>query len=162
MEVALSACVWKDVVRLKEAERCIFVTWTQTFASNGARLGDVYMCGCARVCVRERLTVLLHAEGHAALQSAVLAAVAVVLIDHTLPRAAARVHEVLADASLEKAFAAFAAHCPVVTTFRTQAEERLMPSVLHFPHRPSIPFYTGCESLQRLNHFTGKSEKRPK
>lgn len=104
MAVTPCTCIWKDVSQWKEVERCVRVC----------------------VCVWDRLTVLFHAEGHAALQSAVLAAVAVMLIDHTLPWAAARVHEVLADASLEKAFAAFTAHCPIVTTFTTNRQKHYL------------------------------------
>lgn len=61
------------------------------------------------------LTVLLHAQGDAALQPAVLAAVPVQLVDGALSGTPARVHQVLPDAALEEALAAFTADRPVVT-----------------------------------------------
>lgn len=69
------------------------------------------------VCLRHKspLTVLLHAQGDAALQPAVLAAVAVQLIDGTLSGSPTRVHQVLPDAALEESFAAFTADRPIVT-----------------------------------------------
>lgn len=62
-----------------------------------------------------RLTVLLHAQGNAALQPAVLAAVPVQLVDGALAGAPARVHQVLPDAALEESLAALTADRPIVT-----------------------------------------------
>lgn len=69
------------------------------------------------MCLRHEslLTVLLHAQGDAALQPAVLAAVSVQLIDGALPRAPARVHQVLPDTALKESFAALTADRPIVT-----------------------------------------------
>lgn len=64
---------------------------------------------------RSLLTVLLHAQGDAALQPAVLAAVPVQLVDGALSGSPARVHQVLPDAALEETLAALAAHRPIVT-----------------------------------------------
>lgn len=61
------------------------------------------------------LTVLLHAQSDAALQSAVLAAVSVQLVDGALSGAPTCVHKVLSDAALEETLAAFAADRPIVT-----------------------------------------------
>lgn len=66
------------------------------------------------------LTVLLHAQGDAALQPAVLAAVSVQLVDGALAGSPARVHQVLPDAALEETLAAFTADGPIVTPWGKQ------------------------------------------
>ena len=72
--------------------------------------------------MRGSLTVLLHAQVDAALQSTVLAAVPVVLVDDTLSGSPARVHQVLPDATLEEAFAALTAHRSIVPPWGGAAE----------------------------------------
>ena len=72
--------------------------------------------------MRGSLTVLLHAQVDAALQSTVLAAVPVVLVDDTLSGSPARVHQVLPDATLEEAFAALTAHRSIVAPWGGAAE----------------------------------------
>ena len=67
------------------------------------------------------LTVLFHAQGHAALQPAVLAAVAVVLVDHALSGAPAGVHQVLPDAAFKEALTALAAHRTIMATWPCSA-----------------------------------------
>lgn len=62
----------------------------------------------------EPLTVLLHAQSDAALQSTVLAAISVQFVDGAFSRASAGVHQVLPDAALEEALAALAADGAVV------------------------------------------------
>ena len=75
-----------------------------------------FCCHSQRAGVEARglLTVLLHAQVDAALQSTVLAAVPVVLVDDTLSGSPARVHQVLPDATLEEALAALTAHRSIV------------------------------------------------
>lgn len=63
------------------------------------------------------LTVLFHSQDHAALKSAVLAAVPVVLVDDTLSGPPACINQVLPDAALEETLTALTAHCPIVTTW---------------------------------------------
>lgn len=71
----------------------------------------------------QSLTFLLHALSYAALQPAGLAAVAVVLVDDTVSRPPARVHQVLPDAPLEEAFAALTTHCTIVPPCRQEEKE---------------------------------------
>lgn len=63
----------------------------------------------------EPLTVLLHAQSDAALQSTVLAAISVQFVDCAFSRASAGVHQVLSDAALEEALTALTADGTVVT-----------------------------------------------
>lgn len=64
----------------------------------------------------EPLTVLLHAQSDAALQSTVLAAISVQLVDGAFSRASTRVHQVLSDTALEEALTALTADGAVVTS----------------------------------------------
>ena len=66
------------------------------------------------------LTILFHAQGHAALQPAVLAAVAMVLVDNTLSRASARVHQVFPNTALEEPLAALTAYCTVMASWNEE------------------------------------------
>ena len=64
------------------------------------------------------LTVAPHPHLQTLPQAAVLAPVAVALVDGAVARAAARVASLLADAALEEALAALAAHHAVVAPAR--------------------------------------------
>lgn len=80
------------------------------------------------------LTVLFHSQDHAALKSAVLAAVPVVLVDDTLSGPPACINQVLPDAALEEALTALTAHCPVVAAWGRRRRNR----VSHTRRRESV------------------------
>lgn len=68
-----------------------------------------------QVCVKKKTPTLhLHAHLKALPEAAELAAVAVVLIDHTVLVAAATVGQTLPDTSLEEALAALTANSSIV------------------------------------------------
>lgn len=65
--------------------------------------------------ILQSLTVLFHAQSYAALQSTILAAVPVKLIDGTFSRTPARVHQVLPNTAFEEALTALTADSSIMT-----------------------------------------------